>query len=367
MITSNEMLFIPSQIGQVKICNKLVVAPMTRVSAQEDGTIGPLMKEYYKDFAEGGFGLVVTEGLYTDQLYSQGYFKQPGITTQNQANSWKPIVNAVHHKGAAIIAQLMHAGALSQYNQFSQKTMAPSALRPLGEQMPFYYGEGSYQIPEAMSEKDIRDVIQGFVSSAILAKSAGFDGVEIHGANGYLLDQFLTVYTNQREDAYGGNLANRLRIYKEIIKAVRDSVGKEFIIGVRFSQKKVNDTEYLWPEGEVAAKQIFGIMKGCMVDYIHTTEPVLSKPAFEGSRPLSSLAKQFSGLPIIANGGVSNPQLANEILVNEQADFIALGKIALSNQDWPNRVKNSGVIKDFKFSMLSPIADLESAKRYLNV
>jgi len=364
MKASNEILFTPSQIGTLKIRNKLMVAPMTRVSAQEDGTVGVLMQEYYQGFAQGGFGLVVTEGLYTDQLYSQCYYKQPGISTQNQADSWKPIIDVVHANGTAIVAQLMHAGALSQHNRFTEKSMAPSAVRPLGEQMPFYYGNGAYQTPEAMTQKDIKDVIQGFVSSALFAKSVGFDGVEIHGANGYLLDQFLTVYSNQREDAYGGKLDNRLRIYKEIINAVREAVGNDFIVGIRFSQKKVNDAEYLWPEEELAAKHIFSQMKECNVDYIHTTEPVLNHPAFNGSASLSSLAKQFSGLPVIANGGVNEPLLAADMLANGQADFIALGKIALSNQDWPNRVKHAEAISDFDFSMFSPIADLQTAQCY---
>ncbi|WP_434340233.1 NADH:flavin oxidoreductase [Motilimonas cestriensis] len=366
MTTNNEILFTPAQIAKSTIHNKLAVAPMTRVSAQEDGTAGPLMKTYYENFARGGFGLIITEGLYTDTLYSQGYFKQPGIATQEQANSWKVIVKGVQHQGAVIIAQLMHAGALSQYNRFTTETIAPSPVPPLGKQMKFYYGDGPYRLPKAMSHDDIEEVVQGFVSSALHAKSAGFDGVEIHGANGYLLDQFLTSYTNQRQDEYGGELGGRLRIYKQIIQAVRHAVGDDFIVGVRFSQKKVNDTEYLWPEGEAAAAQIFTMAKECMVDYIHTTEPMLNEPAFRASIPLSALAKKYSGLPVIANGGVSEPQQAAEVLEKRQTDLVALGKIALSNQDWPNVVKNGANITNFDFAMLSPIADLECAKHFIN-
>ena len=366
MTTANAVLFEPSKIAHTSISNRLAVAPLTRVSAQRDGTVGHLMKEYYENYAKGGFGLIITEGLYTDQLHSQAYLKQPGIATSLQADSWQPIIAAVHSKGAVFIAQLMHAGALSQYNHFSKPSIAPSAVQPIGEQMPAYYGEGDYKIPQAMSEKDIEKVIQGFVDAAIRAKNAGFDGVEIHGANGYLLDQFLTDYTNQRDDSYGGSLTNRLRIYKEILTAVRDSVGDNFIVGVRFSQKKVNDTQYVWPQGAEAAKSIFSMTKECGADYIHTTEPVLTNAAFGEGDSLASLAKKYSGLPIIANGGVNEPQLALDALESGQADFVALGRIALSNQDWPNLVSSAGAIKEFSFSMLSPIANLESAQRFNN-
>ncbi|NRA21448.1 MAG: NADH:flavin oxidoreductase [Oceanospirillaceae bacterium] len=364
MTTINAILFKPSKIANTVINNRLAVAPMTRVSAEPDGKVGPLMKGYYENYAIGGFGLIITEGLYTDQLHSQAYLNQPGIATPAQADSWKPIIAAVHHQGAVLIAQLMHAGALSQYNHFSKPSIAPSAVQPKGEQMPAYHGEGAYKLPQAMTEQNIEEAVQGFVDAALRAKKAGFAGVEIHGANGYLLDQFLTEYTNQREDSYGGSLDNRLRIYQQILTAVRESVGESFIVGVRFSQKKVNDSQYVWAGGEEAAKSTFAMIKECGADYIHTTEPLLNNAAFGEGESLASLAKKYSGLPIIANGGVSDPQLATDVLESGQADFVALGTIALSNQDWPNLVKNSSIIKGFNFSMLSPLADLENAQRF---
>jgi len=364
MTKSNAVLFQPYNIGKLIIPNRMVVAPMTRVSAQVDGTVEPLMHNYYENYAKGGFGLIVTEGLYTDKLFSQCYFKQPGIATRSQAASWKPIIAAVHAKNSLLIAQLMHAGALSQYNRFAEHTVGPSAIRPIGEQMSSYYGEGAYKVPQAMSEKDITDAVNGFAASALRAQEAGFDGVEIHGANGYLLDQFLTDYSNQRKDSYGGLLVNRLRIFEKIIKAVREAVSADFVVGIRFSQKKVNDTKYLWPEEETGAEYIFSKMQEYQVDYIHTTEPILNESAFNNSPSLASLAKKYSKLPVIANGGVSEPQLAVKVLNAQEADFVSLGKIALSNQDWPNLVNNHQLIKNFNFSLLSPIADLESAERF---
>ncbi|WP_444958190.1 oxidoreductase [Microbulbifer sp. ZKSA002] len=364
MATKYHNLFNTVEIGNLRIPNRLAVAPMTRVSAGLDGRIGPLMEEYYEGFAHGGFGLIITEGLYTDRLYSQGYKYQPGMANHDHAQSWKPIITRVHKQGARIYAQLMHAGALSQYNPYTNQNAGPSMVRPQGSQMPFYYGEGPYPMPEAMTQRDIAMVVEGFTQAARLAQLAGFDGVEIHGANGYLLDQFLTTYTNKRKDCYGGVLTNRLRIYKEALESVRTTVGKDFVVGVRFSQKKVNDTNYIWPEGEAGAAEVFELMKQCGADYIHTTEPKIDTPAFENSNSLAFLARKYSTLPVIANGGITDPKLAAQVLENNEADIISLGKTALANQDWPNTIKQNQTPKKFTFDMLSPLATLECARDY---
>jgi 2,4-dienoyl-CoA reductase-like NADH-dependent reductase (Old Yellow Enzyme family) len=160
------------------------------------------MSDYYAAFADGGFGLVVTEGLYTDKAYSQGYLFQPGLSDEAQGSGWRPIVERVHAHGARMIAQLMHAGALSQEKAYRTSTRGPSAVRPKGQQMAFYRGTGEYPLPVAMSAVEISEAVGGFAKAAVLAKEAGFDGVEVHGANGYLLDQFLSEGVNLRDDRY---------------------------------------------------------------------------------------------------------------------------------------------------------------------
>jgi len=365
MNNSNDILFKTSKIGKLDVSNSMVVAPMTRVSGLKDGTVGPLMEDYYSNFAKGGFGLIISEGLYPDTDYSQCYQMQPGLATQVHADSWKPVVKAVQKHGSLFIAQLMHAGALAQNIRISDKNISPSSVKPKGQQMSFYYGEGDYSTPVAMTVADIKAVVSNFATSALLAKSAGFDGVEIHGANGYLLDQFLTSHTNKRDDQYGGSIENRLRIHREIIDAIRNAVGADFIVGIRFSQAKVNDAHHKWIEGVSVAEETFKIMGGCKIDYIHTTEPDLSEPAFEGTPSLAALAKKYSGLPVIANGGINEPSEAAQALENGHGDLIALGKIALSNQDWPNRAVNLDQVKTFDFSMLMPIANLENGNNFL--
>ncbi|MBU2891961.1 NADH:flavin oxidoreductase [Colwellia sp. D2M02] len=357
-------IFSSYNIRNITLKNRLAVAPLTRVSGNEDGTTGPLMKDYYQSFAQGGFGLIITEGIYTDKRYSQCYKFQTGLTDEKQVSSWKTITDAVHSSGGLIFAQLMHAGALSQYNKYRGRGGAPSAIKPLGEEMKLYYGKGDYEVPKEMSTEDIKCVVKGFVNAAILAKEAGFDGVEIHGANGYLLDQFLTVYSNKRTDEYGGELANRLRIYQEIITAVRAAVGSSMIIGVRFSQGKVNDTEYKWPKQTADAKYTFESISRCGVDYIHTTEYIAKAPAFKDSLPLAELAKEYGKVPVIANGGITHENEANCLIDAKQADIVSLGKAALANPNWPNVVQTQQQLKAFNAEMFNPIADLKTANAY---
>lgn len=365
MNSNNQSIFTQHKIGQLPLKNRLAVAPMTRVSAHEDGRVGPLMKDYYQSFAQGGFGLIITEGLYLDKHYSQGYKFQPGLADEAQAASWKPIIEAVHDSGSLIIAQLMHAGALSQYNKYSQDTAGPSAVKPLGQEMSFYYRKGDFSTPKAMSTEDIKIAINGFVNAAKLAKQAGFDGVEIHGANGYLLDQFITVHTNERTDEYGGDLVNRFRIYEEVITAIRKAVGDDFTVGIRFSQGKVNDFEYKWPGKSDDAKYTFESASKLGVDYIHTTEFIAKEPAFEQGLSLAELAKIHGGLPVIANGSIANESDALQLIDSNQADVVSVGKMALANPDWPHVIKNKQQLKEFNFSMFDPIADLKTANEFL--
>ncbi len=210
-------LFQPVSVNGLELRGRVAVAPMTRISASPEGAPTQRMVRYYERFAAGGFGLIVTEGVYTDQAYAQGYIGQPGLTDERQALGWRAVVDAVHAAGGRIFAQLMHAGALAQGNRYRSDTVGPSAVRPRGEQMLLYHGAGPYRIPRAMTPAEIEQVVEGFAAAAQLAiEVAGFDGVEIHGANGYLLDQFLTDYTNTRTDQWGGGVRNRLRLAVDV-------------------------------------------------------------------------------------------------------------------------------------------------------
>jgi 2,4-dienoyl-CoA reductase-like NADH-dependent reductase (Old Yellow Enzyme family) len=356
-----KSLFEVVKLGNTTLDNRLGVAPMTRISATPEGVVTNQMISYYTSFARGGFGLIITEGTYIDNKYSQTYFDQPGIAFDEQAKAWKKIVDSVHHAGAKIFMQIQHSGALSQGNSFVQETIAPTAVQPKGEQLNFYLGEGSYPTPREATKEEIKEVITSFVNAAKRAKSAGFDGIEIHGANGYLLDEFLTDYTNQRTDEYGGSTENRVRLLVEVSKAVRETVGHNFTIGIRISQGKVNDYTHKWAGKEKDAEIIFGQLGQAGLDYIHVTEYKAWEPAFDSSEAsLAALAKKYGKVSVIANGHLEDTEKAKEMVEKEEADVITLGKGALANHDWVNKVKTGEPLAEFKQEeVLSPIAKIK--------
>ena len=357
-------LFAPIVINGHTVKNRLSVAPMTRVTATEDGRATETMTRYYERFARGGFGAVTTEGIYTDQAFSQGYFNQPGMTDEAQANAWRPVVSGIQAHGALAIAQIMHAGAISQGNRFRSTTLGPSAVQPKGEQMAFYNGKGRYALPIAMTDDQIADAIAGFAVSAGRAIGiAGFDAIEIHGANGYLLDQFLTDYTNSRVDQWGGSTLNRARLIVETFKAVRAKVGTKTPVGVRISQGKVNDYQHKWADAERDAEIIFGSLADAGADFIHVTEFEAWKPAFAPEGPsLMRLAKRYAPkAAIFANGGLHNIEQAVAAL-DDGADIIAIARGALANPDLPKRLSDRSILKDFDPTILGPIANIKESE-----
>jgi 2,4-dienoyl-CoA reductase-like NADH-dependent reductase (Old Yellow Enzyme family) len=351
-------LFSEFQLGSLHLPNRSVLSPMTRTSAEPSGLANERMARYYTRFAKGGFGLIITEGLYPDTTSSQSYENQPGIANEAQAESWRPIVRAVQGAGGKIVAQLMHAGALVQHDGFTP--IAPSAVKPVGTMLEDHGGSGEFAVPRAMTQEDIRNVIESFAQAAYRAKIVGFDGIEVHAANGYLLDQFITDYTNLRTDEYGGVAERRVRIVVEVLRAIRVAVGPDFMVGVRISQGKVNDFHHKWAGGERDARIIFEHLAAAAPDYIHTTEYKAFAPAFAENGPtLAKLAKQYSGLPVIANGKLGQPDKADALLENDNADLVAIGTSALVNPDWVNKVRAGSALQPFDHHFLQPIATLK--------
>jgi 2,4-dienoyl-CoA reductase-like NADH-dependent reductase (Old Yellow Enzyme family) len=337
---------------------------MSRVSAAPDGTPTPEMADYYAEFARGGFGLLITEGIYTDALYSQGYLNQPGLVSRRHVAAWDEVTGRVREAGALFVAQLMHAGALSQCKRH---TVGPSAVTPRGVKMPEYGGHGTWPTPKAMSETDIKEAVGGFVASAVNARAAGFDGVEIHAANGYLLDQFLTDYTNQRTDAYGGPVAARLRLTAEILAAIRAETGPDWCLGVRLSQTKVNDFEYRWPGGSRDGETIFAALAEAGATYLHIASEGrdwIQTARLEGGSTITGLARRVSGLPVIANGGMHRPEQAAQVLGDGHADFVSVGRGALATPDLPRRLAEGRALEEFDHTMLEPMATLDNARRW---
>jgi 2,4-dienoyl-CoA reductase-like NADH-dependent reductase (Old Yellow Enzyme family) len=230
--------------------------------------------------------------------------------------------------------------------------------------MTFYHGKDRYHLPAALTETQIADVINGFAESAGRAIDvAGFDAIEIHGANGYLLDQFLTDYANTRTDHWGGPTENRVRLIVEIFKAVRAKVGVKTPVGVRISQGKVNDYHHKWAGAERDAEIIFGSLADVGADFIHVTEFEAWKPAFTPSGPsLMHLAKRYAPkAAILANGGLHNIEQAVAAL-NDGADIVTIGRGALANPDLPRRLFEHSVLNDFDPAILGPIANIKDTE-----
>jgi 2,4-dienoyl-CoA reductase-like NADH-dependent reductase (Old Yellow Enzyme family) len=354
-------LFSPLRLNSLEMDNRIAVSPMTRVSATRQGHATEQMAEYYARFARGGYGLVMTEGTYTDEAYSQGYFQQPGIANHAQAEAWARVVERVHAAGAPIVCQLMHAGALVQYNRFVDTPAGPSAVKPLGEQLSIYFGEGEYATPQAMSETQLIEAVQGFVAAGRRAYEAGFDGVEVHGANGYLLDEFLTDYMNRRDDNYGGALGDRVRMPRMTLRSLRDALGEGFPIGIRLSQIKVNDPDYRWG-GEEDAAVIFRAMANAGATYLHVTGAGATESAFsEGGPSLTELAKRHgTGLPVMANGYLHPPGYAAAMIDEQGGELVSLARGALVNPDWPRLMQDGHQQREFVPDIISPLATLDN-------
>ncbi|KDF01103.1 NADH:flavin oxidoreductase [Mycolicibacterium aromaticivorans JS19b1 = JCM 16368] len=356
-----DTLFRSISIGGVDLPNRVALAPMTRVSATAEGVPTDRIGGYYQRFAQGGFGLLITEGLYIDDQTSQGYLFQPGIANTVHAAAWKPVVDRVHACDSKFFAQLMHAGSQSQGNSHTATTWAPSAVRPKGAQLAMYRGSGPFRVPETMSAEHIQQVREAFINAARHARDAGFDGVEIHGANGYLLDAFLTDYLNTRTDDYGGTVANRVRLATEVCADVAAAVGDDIAVGVRISQSKVSDSDHRWAGGEDDAAAVFTALSDTGIDYIHTTEYRALAPAFDDTdKTLAALAKHYSGLTIIANGHLDDPEDAATIIDSGAADVVALAKPALANRDWPRRVQAGQPLSpDLPADLFGPLATVK--------
>jgi 2,4-dienoyl-CoA reductase-like NADH-dependent reductase (Old Yellow Enzyme family) len=233
--------------------------------------------------------------------------------------------------------------------------------------MPEYGGSGEWPTPLAMSVDHIETAVHGFVSAAENARRAGFDGVEVHAANGYLLDQFLTDYTNLRTDSYGGPVANRIKLTARVVGAIRARIPDEdFVVGVRLSQTKVNDFQHRWT-GSDDARVVFTSLADAGAGYLHIASEGrdwIETARLDDGDTITALAKKVTGLPVIANGGMHDLKQAAQLLEGGHADVLSLGRGALANPDLPNRVAGGHELETFDHAMLQPRASLDNAEQW---
>ena len=333
MSSSEERnLFTPFQLGPYELRNRLVMAPMTRSRAGEGNAVTELTVAYYAQRASAG--LIVTEGT---QVSPQGvgYTHTPGIHTAEQAAAWRKVTDAVHAEEGRIFAQLWHVGRVSHPSfHGGELPVAPSAIGFAGQGFT-YEGMQPYVAPRALETDEVAGVVEQFAHAARRAYDAGFDGVELHGANGYLIDQFLRDGSNQRTDRYGGSLNNRVRFLTEVTRAVVDVWGGDRV-GVRLSPR--NPLNGMSDSDPVATfAHAAGALNPFGLAYLHVLEAVSGPMAQPGVRVTPALRAAFRG-PLIANGGYT-AETGNAAIASGEADLVAYGAAFLANPDLPNRFR----------------------------
>lgn len=325
-------LFSPYQLGDLQLPNRFVMAPLTRNRAGAGNVPGELNATYYAQRASAG--LLIAEATQITPE-GQGYPFTPGIHSAEQIAGWKLVTEAVHQQGGRIFLQMWHVGRVSHpdFQPNGALPVAPSAIAPKGEVFTFT-GAKPYVTPRALETAEIPGVIQQYRQAAQNALAAGFDGVEVHGANGYLLDQFLRDGTNQRTDEYGGVVENRARLLLEVVEAVTQVWGGQRV-GVRLSPSStfndMQDSNPLGTFGYVAeALNRFGLA------YLHIIDPSESDLRHGGTAlATSELRSRFQG-PLIVNGGY-NRERGDAILASGGADLVSFGVLFLANPDLPKR------------------------------
>ena len=353
----HQRLFSPLQLGSQTIKNRIAMAPLTRQMAEADGTPTGEMAAYYARRARGGFGLIITEGTYEeDKLGCKAYLSQPGIANTKHVKGWKKVSTVVHEHGAKAILQLMHGGRVSDPRVLGGKpSVSASATQSGGWTL---YTDTDYERKirnirnkswpkvtfnkaRALTVKELEKVAQGFADGAARAVDAGFDGVEIHGANGYLLWQFITSKSNQRTDEFGGSPENNVRFARMVCEKVRKAIGKDKIITLRLSQDGVDDFVGAWPGGVDYARAIGKALHGAEIDALHWSSFGWRDNRDPNSKiPMSSALKESSGFPVITNGGIADGPEAESCLASGGGDMVAIGRPSFTHPDWPYIVRS---------------------------
>jgi N-ethylmaleimide reductase len=327
--------FDPIDLSGTQLGNRIAMAPMTRSRAHGEGlTVTDSTVEYYGQRASAG--LIITEGI-QPSVVGQGYPDTPGLHSAEQVAAWRKVTDAVHAKGGKIFAQIMHAGRIGHPVLFpdGQVSVAPSAVAAAG-QLFTHEGPKDFIAPRELSGDEVRAVVGEFVEASRNAIEAGFDGVELHGANGYLIHQFLAPNTNLRTDEWGGSVENRIRFAVEVTQAVAAAIGAERT-GLRISPgNPYNDIAETDPETVYPA--LVRELEPLGLGYLHIVEMV------PGLRDVTlALRKQFSGT-FVLNPATEGPtdHRALELIEDGIADILAFGSLFLANPDLPVRLKAEG-------------------------
>ncbi|MFD4179930.1 NADH:flavin oxidoreductase [Rhodococcus sp. NPDC058514] len=346
-------LFEPFAVKSLSLKNRFAMAPMTRAFSP-DGIPGEDVAEYYRRRAAGGVGLIITEGAYIPDPAAGPHTRVPRLYGSESLAGWRSVVDAVHAEGGAIIPQLWHLGAeRGEGSRLNPKTatVSPSGLALDGT-----------PVGRALTTGDLDDLREAWVAAAVNAKDVGFDGIELHGAHGYLLDEFLWAGTNRRADGYGGSLRSRTRFPAEVVAAIRAAVGEDFAIVYRFSQWKSNHYDAQIAQSPAELEQVLDPLVAAGVDVLHASTRRHWEPAFgelEGADATLGLAgwtKKLSGLPTITVGSVGLDRVFTTAFTaeggaatvgidrllaqyeNGEFDMVAVGRALLADPEWVGKL-----------------------------
>jgi N-ethylmaleimide reductase len=329
-----SLLYAPTKLGDLDLKNRVVMAPMTR-SRATGNLPNALMATYYGQRTEAG--LIVTEGT-APAPNGLGYARIPGLYDEHHVRGWRPVVDAAHAGGAGIFVQLMHTGRIGHPLNMpaGARLLAPSAIAAPGTMYTDQQGPQPFPVPEAMSEDDIEQALDEFARSAVHARAAGFDGVELHGANGYLIDQFLNAASNHREGRWGGTIDGRIRFAVEVSRRVAERIGAGRV-GIRLSPFGVFNG--VGPDADMPAlyERLAGELSKLGLAYVHVTDHgALGAPPIP-SEVKAAIRDAFRG-PLILNGGY-DAERAEADLQAGRGELVAFGRPFLANPRLVTRMR----------------------------
>ena len=339
-----DVVFSPFQLKSHRLKNRLGVAPMTRMSSPGDSIPRKDVLDFLVRRATNGAAIVFTEGIATDYESAQGYPRQARVLTQRQIDAWKPITDGIRKEGALSMMQIFHCGRVAwpEVNP-AGRIIAPSAVAP--KQKNPLTGK-PYPVPDEMSLFDIEHVVRGFVETAKGAVAAGFDGVEIHGAHGYLITQFLSTYSNQRTDDYGGSVENRFRFARDIIRAVRPVVPGERLITFRISNWGIADMEVSLFQSKEEWQEMIRLLSAEPVDVISVSTYEYDAKAFGTDKTMAGLAREVTKLPLMVCGKIYDRATCEDAL--RDADIALSAKSMLLNPNWVEDVRQGKKLPSHK-------------------
>lgn len=340
---TNSQLLSPLNSERLSLKNKVVMAPLTRSRATQEHIPTAIMSLYYGQRA--GAGLIITEGT-APSPNGVGYARIPGIYNSDQVEAWKPATEAVHNRDGKIFMQLMHTGRISHPDNMPEgaRILAPSAIQPEDTKM-YVDGKGELEIPEptAMTQDDINTVVEEYVQAAKNAIEAGFDGVEVHSANGYLLDQFVNAGTNNRTDNYGGSAENRSRLTLEVTEKVIEAIGKDKV-GIRLSPNGAMNDLGPFEGQEETFDYLSKELEKLDVLYIHlVNHGSMGAPALPDDIR-TNIRDNYNGLLILSGG--YDAQEANKDLEDNKGDLIAFGRKFIANPDLVTRFEKDASLNE---------------------